>query len=147
VIRSGGFDTVQVPYNLLNPSAGSPAPAADGEADYGNVIADCTAAGVGVFAIRVFAGGALLGRSPGAHTLTTPYFPLALYWRDAARARRFSESVSDRMTMAELAVRFVLSHPAVTSAIVGFGSPAHVEEVVRMPLEQPIPAGRAPWSG
>lgn len=140
VVRSGGFDTMQVPYNLLNPSAGAPAPSADGEADYGNVLADCAAAGMGVFAIRVYAGGALLGRPPAAHTLTTPYFPLALYQRDAARAQRLRECMADRMTMAELAVRFVLAHPAVASAIVGFGSPAHVEEVARMPLGEPLPA-------
>ena len=140
VVRAGGFDTLQVPYNLLNPSAGTPAPVADGETDYGNVIADCAAAGMGVFAIRVYAGGALLGRPPGAHTLTTPYFPLALYQRDAARVRRFLEFVSNRMTVAELAVRFALSHVAVASAIIGFGSPDHVDEVTRMPLAEPLPA-------
>ena len=43
---------------------------------------------MGVFAIRVFAGGALLGQPPSAHTLKTPYFPLALYERDAERARQ-----------------------------------------------------------
>lgn len=140
VVQSGGFDTIQVPYNLLNPSAGTSAPVAVGEVDYGTVIADCAAAGMGVFAIRVFAGGALLGRPPGAHTLTTPYFPLALYQRDAARAQRFSEFVADRMAVAELAVRFALSHPAVTSAIIGFGSPDHVDEVARMSLGEPLPA-------
>jgi aryl-alcohol dehydrogenase-like predicted oxidoreductase len=144
VVRSGGFDAIQVPYNLLNPSAGTPTPAASGETDYGNVIADCAAAGMGVFAIRVFAGGALLGLPPGAHTLTTPYFPLALYQRDAARAGRLKVLVSDRLTVAELAVRFALSHPAVTSAIIGFGSPDHVEEVARMPLGEPLPAESLP---
>ena len=98
VIRSGEFDTLQVPYNLLNPSAGRPPAAADGETDYGNVIADCAAAGMGVFAIRVFAGGALLDQPPSAHTLKTPFFPLALYERDAARAQRLRERVAGRMT-------------------------------------------------
>ena len=58
VIASGEFDTLQVPFNILNPSAGRPA-SADAETDYGNVIADCAAKGMGVLAIRVFAGGAL----------------------------------------------------------------------------------------
>jgi L-galactose dehydrogenase/L-glyceraldehyde 3-phosphate reductase len=139
VIGSGKFDTLQVPFNILNPSAGTAEPAADGETDYGSVIGDCAGKGMGVFAIRVFAGGALLGQPPSAHTLKTPYFPLALYERDAERARRLRERVADRMPLAELAVRFALSHPAVSSAIIGFGSPAHVEEIARMRLDEPFP--------
>jgi aryl-alcohol dehydrogenase-like predicted oxidoreductase len=138
VVRSGGFDTIQVPYNLLNPSAGGGAP--EGEFDYGNVMADCAAAGMGVFAIRVFAGGALLGQPPSAHTLKTPYFPLALYERDAGRARRLRDRLGGRTDLAESAVRFALAHPAVCSAIIGFGSPGHVAEVARIRFEEPPPA-------
>ena len=40
-VGSGAFDTMQVPFNALNPSAGYPMPAGFGETDYGNIIADC----------------------------------------------------------------------------------------------------------
>lgn len=139
VIGSGEFDTLQVPYNVLNPSAGEGG--ADGEADYGNVVGECARQGMGVFAIRVFAGGALHDQPPSAHTLKTPYFPLALYERDLARAGRLRERVAGRMAMGEYAVRFALSHPAVTAAIIGFGSPQHVDEVARMSLDEPLPLG------
>jgi aryl-alcohol dehydrogenase-like predicted oxidoreductase len=139
VIRSGGFDTLQVPYNLLNPSAGRAEPPPDGETDYGNVIADVAAADMGVFAIRVFAGGAVLDQPPSAHTLKTPYFPLALYQRDGERAKRLKELVGGRMTATELAVRFVLAHPAVSSAIIGFGSPDHIDEICRTAIAEPLP--------
>jgi aryl-alcohol dehydrogenase-like predicted oxidoreductase len=135
VIGSGEFDTLQVPFNILNPSAGRPG-SADGESDYGNVIADCAAKEMGVFAIRVFAGGALLDQPPSAHTLMTPFFPIELYARDQKRARRVRDRVAGRLGMAEVAVRFALSHPAVSSAIIGFGSPEHVDEVSRMKLEE-----------
>jgi aryl-alcohol dehydrogenase-like predicted oxidoreductase len=138
VVRSGLFDTIQVPFNALNPSAGYSG-TADGEADYGNVIADCATQQMGVFAIRVFAGGALLDQSPSAHTLKTPYFPLPLYERDLDRARKLRERVAGRFTMPELAVRFALSHPAVTSAIIGFGGSPHVDEVARLRLDEPLP--------
>lgn len=138
VVRSGAFDTMQVPFNILNPSAGSSP--VEGETDYGNIIAECAAQQMGVFAIRVFAGGALLDQPPSAHTLKTPYFPLALYERDAERAKLLRERVAGRFTMPELAVRFALSHPAVTSAIIGFGSPEHVDEVTRLKLDEPLPA-------
>ena len=136
VIRSGEFDTLQVPFNMLNPSAGVP-DTAGGETDYGNAIADCAAMDMGVFAIRVFAGGALLNQPPSAHTLQTPDFPLDLYERDRERANGLRRTLAGRIPLAKVAVQFVLSHPAVTSAIIGFGSPAHVDEVVAVPLDRP----------
>jgi aryl-alcohol dehydrogenase-like predicted oxidoreductase len=139
VIGSGEFDTLQVPVNVLNPSAGVAGSTSDGEADYGNAIGDCARQGMGVFAIRVFAGGALLDQPPSAHTLKTPYFPLALYERDLARAKHLRERVAGRTPMGELGVRFAFSHPGVTSAIIGFGSPQHVDEVAQIRLREPLP--------
>jgi aryl-alcohol dehydrogenase-like predicted oxidoreductase len=136
VARSGAFETVQTPYHALNPSAGAPG-SADGEADYGNLMADAIDARMGVFAIRVFAGGALLGRPPSAHTLTTPFFPLALYERDLARAERLRRRIAGRVPLTEYAVRFALAHPAVSSAIIGFGSPEHVTEIAGMAFDDP----------
>ncbi|MCX7419165.1 MAG: aldo/keto reductase [Planctomycetia bacterium] len=136
VIRSGEFDTVQTPYNVLNPSAGDSSSSADGETDYGNIIADCAAMKMGVFAIRVFAAGALLGQAPSAHTLKTPYFPLALYQRDTERAARLRETLAHQMTMPELAVRFSLTHPHISSAIIGIGSASNIAEVAILPLAE-----------
>ena len=130
VIRSGRFDTVQTPYNALNPSAGATSPIQPGDTDYGNILADCAEMRMGVFAIRVFAAGALLGQVPSAHTLKTPYFPLDLYLRDAARAEFIREELGDGERMTEFALRFALSHLAVSSAIIGFGSPSHIAELV-----------------
>jgi L-galactose dehydrogenase/L-glyceraldehyde 3-phosphate reductase len=130
VIRSEAFDTIQVPYNLLNPSAGSDTPQV-GETDYGNILSDCFALGVGAFAIRVFAGGALLGHPPSSHTLRTVFFPLSLYQRDQKRAERWRELLPASTSPVEAALAFVLTHPAISSAIIGFGSPRHVEEIAR----------------
>jgi aryl-alcohol dehydrogenase-like predicted oxidoreductase len=129
VIRSGGFDTLQVPYNLLNPSAGQAVPEPFAETNYGNVIADCAVEKMGVFAIRVFAGGALLGNPPSAHTLTTPFFPLALYERDRERAAELA--AKSGVELHELAVRFALGHPAIHAAIIGFGAPDHIDAAVK----------------
>lgn len=129
VIRSGRFDTVQTPYNALNPSAGEASPVQSGDTNYGNILADCEEMRMGAFAIRVFAAGALLGQVPSAHTLKTPYFPLDLYQRDAARAEQLRGELRDGESMTEFALRFVLSHSAASSAIIGFGSPSHVTEL------------------
>jgi L-galactose dehydrogenase/L-glyceraldehyde 3-phosphate reductase len=138
-IGSGRFDTLQIPFNILNPSAGTPGPTSDGETDYGNIIADCAAAGLGVFAIRVFAGGALLGQPPSEHTRRTRYFPLSLYERDMRRAERVRERLGERVPLAEVALRFVLSHPAVCSAVIGFGSPSHLDALARTDFARALP--------
>lgn len=127
LIRSAEFDTVQLPYNALNPSAGCSVSADFTERDYGNILADCLAMNLGVFAIRVFAGGALLSQSPSRHTLTTPYFPLDLYERDLLRAEKHRKE-QDLDSVVRNSLRFALSHPAIHSAIIGFGLPEHVTQ-------------------
>ena len=128
VVRTGEFDTIQVPYNLLNPSAGCEVAQDFPEQNYGNVLNDCLTASMGCFAIRVFAGGALLRQPPSKHTLRTPYFPLDLYRRDLDRAVSLN---SGGTSLARKAIEFALSHPAIHSAIIGFGSISHVTEAVR----------------
>ena len=139
VIRSGAFATIQIPYHLLNPSAGQTMPTGFAETDFGNVIADCKQQNMGVLAIRVFAAGALLGNKPSAHTLKTPFFPLDLYNRDLAAAKRIQDALQGRMSAHELAIRFALSHPDISAAIVGFGQPAHVDAVWKAASAGPLP--------
>lgn len=130
VVRCGSFDAMQVPYHLLNPSAGETVPDSFAESNYGNIIADCAAMGMGVLAIRVFAGGALLGNPPSAHTLKTPFFPLPLYERDLKRATALRDRLGPGESLKETALHFALSHPHIHAAIVGFGAPEHVDEAV-----------------
>lgn len=142
VLATGEFETIQIPYHLLNPSAGAAVTPAGIEADYGNLITECARLEMGVLAIRVFAGGALVGQSPSAHTRTTKFFPLALYERDRQRAEDLRRQLPAGLSLPEVAVRFVLSHPGVSSALVGFAGPEQVEEALgfaeRGPLEQSL---------
>ena len=94
-------------------------------------------------AIRVFAGGALAGQPPSAHTRTTKFFPLPVYERDQSRAaelvrRMAAEPVLAGMSLKELAVRFVLSHRGVSSALVGFSSPEQIDEAVEYASRGPL---------
>ncbi len=129
VIQSGGFATIQTPYNLVNPTACRPPPAGFEEADYGQVLKDCAELGMGFFAIRVFAGGALLDQAPAGHTFRTKFFPLDLYHRDLARGGRIAEQLGG-MDADLAALRFVLSSPLVSSAIIGFSQPLHVDRAL-----------------
>ncbi len=142
VLCSHQFETVQTPYNLLNPSSGREMPADFSEANLGNLLATCREFGVGVFAIRVFAGGALAGQKPSRHTLTTKFFPLDLFRRDEERVAALAKRLPEGMSLREVALRFAISHPDVASAIIGFGSTAEVEEsarhVAKGPLSSPL---------
>lgn len=129
VIRSGIFDTIQIPYNLLNPSAGTEVLEYPVDRNYGNVLQESTEQQMGGFAIRVFAGGALLGNSPSAHTLKTPFFPLSLYENDLSLSREIRRDLS-KNEMAQESIRFSLAHPAIHSAIVGFATPGEVRNAV-----------------
>lgn len=136
VVNTGEFDTIQVPYNLLNSSAGCEVADDFVEQNYGNILDNCRAVSMGCFAIRVLAGGALLRQPPSEHTLKTPYFPLDLYRRDLDRAASLDGGAGGSggpggARLIRQSIEFALSHPAIHSAIVGFGAPAHVVDGVR----------------
>lgn len=138
VLRSGKFETVQTPYHVLNPSAGSDKVPAGAEADYGNLIGECERLKIGVLAIRVFAGGALAGQPPSAHTRITKFFPLNIYESDQRRAAELARDLPVDLSLRELALRFVLSHPGISSALVGFSSPAQIDEALNFAERGPV---------
>jgi aryl-alcohol dehydrogenase-like predicted oxidoreductase len=139
VICSRHFATMQVPYHLLNPSAGRVMPHGFPETNFGNTIAACARIQMGVFAIRVLAGGALAYRPPSPHTLKTPFFPLDLYKRDQRRAARLREVLGSDRQLPREAVRFALDHPTVSSALIGFGSPCEIDEALEaLTCERPL---------
>ncbi len=127
VVRSGRFATMQVPYHLLNPSAGRAIDDGFAETNYGNIIADCARERMGVLAIRVLAGGAMLGNPPSPHTFTTPFFPMSLYDRDLRRAARLREALGPGRLLHREAIRFVLADPHVLSALIGFADPWQID--------------------
>ena len=131
VIGSQRVAAMQTPYHLLNPSAGCDVAITAGDTNYGNIIAACARARMGVLAIRVLAGGALADNPPSEHTLKTPFFPLALYERDRERARRLQQAISPARHLPAEAVRFALAHPHIHSAIIGFADVGQIDEAIQ----------------
>lgn len=132
VVGSGAFDTAQVVYNLLNPSAGGPLPKGFPAQDYGQLLAKAVATGMGTIVIRVLAGGALSGeeaRHPLGVQDVAPIGSGADYRTDVQRARSFDPAVPVAGTKdkVELAIRFVASHPAVSTLQVGIATPDQFE--------------------
>ena len=90
VIDARAFDSAQVVYNMLNPSAAGELPANYPAQDYGRLFDHTKAAGVGVVGIRVLAGGALSGsaeRHPIASPAPEPIGSAMSYDADVDRAR------------------------------------------------------------
>src|SRR3984957_14932828 len=91
VIDARAFDSAQVVYNMLNPSAATELPSNYPAQDFGALFDHTWAAGVGVVGIRVLAGGAL-SESTERHAIASPppepIGSAMSYDADVARARR-----------------------------------------------------------
>jgi len=127
VIDARVFDSAQVVYNLLNPSAATGLPARYPAQDYGRLLERTKLAGVGVIGIRVLAGGALSGlaeRHPIASPPPEPIGSASTYVADLARARRLGALVQEGFaaSLAEAATRFALSQAAIGTILVGMAS-------------------------
>lgn len=138
VMQSRQFATIQAPFHLLNPSSLIETPCRFCEPDYGGFLRDGHRLGMGLFAIRAYAAGALLCAPPSAHTLKTPFFPLALYERDHACAMQMCRSLGSETALRELALRYVLSQSEFSSTILGFGKPEHIDEAIRISQLGPL---------
>ncbi|MBA63019.1 MAG: hypothetical protein CMJ76_11695 [Planctomycetaceae bacterium] len=129
VINSNRIETIQVPFSAANISAGYHLPDYSGWDHYGMVMRHGALSEIGVFAIRVFAGGALLLCPPSPYTYRTKFFPLDLFEQDREIALRL-KTIFPEVALAEICIRFVLSHALVDSAIIGFGDADHIEQAV-----------------
>jgi aryl-alcohol dehydrogenase-like predicted oxidoreductase len=144
VIDANAFDSAQIVYNMLNPSAGEELPANYPAQDYGRLFDHTEAAGVGVVGIRVLAGGALSGsaeRHPIAGPAPEPIGSAMNYDADIDRARRLLPLVKDGFaaTLTEAATRFALSHPAIGTLLVGMATPQQFEDALAAVQKGPLP--------
>jgi aryl-alcohol dehydrogenase-like predicted oxidoreductase len=143
-VDSKAFDTVQVVYNALNPSAGWPMPKGAPGLDYGRLLDRAKAADMGTIVIRALAGGALSGtesRHPLAMQVVPPIGSAPDFAADVARARQFepvmrAAGVAD---LVELAQRFVIAHPAVSTMLVGYSTLDQLEAAAAATNKGPLP--------
>jgi aryl-alcohol dehydrogenase-like predicted oxidoreductase len=143
-LEASGADTVQVCYNLLNPSAGLAAPPDFAFQDYRQLMQRAMHAHMGVIAIRIMAGGALAGtdeRHPLATQRVAPIASGATFEADVALAKRFSHLMRPGWanTLAEAAIRFAISQPNVSCALIGISSPEQLEEGIAAIERGPLP--------
>jgi aryl-alcohol dehydrogenase-like predicted oxidoreductase len=143
VIDAGIFDSAQVVYNMLNPSAGEALPQHYPAQDYARLFDRTKAAGVGVVGIRVLAGGALSGsseRHPIASPAPEPIGSAMRYEADIERARRLMPLVNEGFAgnLTEAATRFALSHRAMGTILVGMATSQQFEDALAAVEKGPL---------
>jgi aryl-alcohol dehydrogenase-like predicted oxidoreductase len=145
VIDAGAFDSAQVVYNMLNPSAANELPPNYPAQDYGRLFDHTKKAGVGVIGIRVLAGGALSGSTERHAIASPPPEPIGSamnYEADVERARRLMPLVKEEFaaSLTEAATRFAVSHAAIGTILVGIATPQQFDEALAAVQKGPLPA-------
>jgi aryl-alcohol dehydrogenase-like predicted oxidoreductase len=143
-IDSKLFDTIQVVYNALNPSAGGALPKGAPGQDYGRLFERVKAADMGTIIIRALAGGALSGtdeRQPLAMQAVDPIGSAPDFSGDVARAKALEPLVHEGAagSLTELAERFVIAHPVVSTMLIGYSTVAHLESAIAAVNKGPLP--------
>ena len=143
VIDSGNLDTVQVCYNLINPSAGQQVPPGFDQQDFGRLIERAEASNTGVIVIRVLAAGALSGEStrhPVAVPTVAPIGSGRDYAEDQDRAAMFGFLTEEGHVegTVEAAIRFALGKKGVSTVLVGYSSLEHLEQAVAYAAKGPL---------
>jgi len=144
VVDAGAFDSAQVSYNMLNPSAATALPPHYPAQDYDRLFDHTQKAGVGVVGIRVLAAGALSGATERHPTASPPPEPIGSahsYAMDLARARRLMPLVSDGFasSLAEAAIRFAITHPAMGTILVGMATVEEFQGSLAAVQKGPLP--------
>ena len=137
VIRSKRFDSAQVYYNLLNPSAGRSMPKAWTGQNLAGIIEACRSNHVAVMAIRIFAAGIIAtDERTGRESMLTADTSIAEEQRKAKAV--FDAIGAEHGTRAQVALRFVLSNPQVSCAVIGSAELQHVDEALQAAAMGPL---------
>jgi len=145
VVAARAIDTMQMPYNLLNPSAGGALPPNYPAHDFRQLMLLGQEAGVGVIGIRTLAAGALSGeaaRHPIAAPSVEPIASGSSYEMDLERARLLQPLVDEGHagSLVEAAIRFAISHPAMSTALIGIATVEQFETAAAAAAQGPLSA-------
>jgi aryl-alcohol dehydrogenase-like predicted oxidoreductase len=145
VIDAGTVHTVQVCYNLLNPSAAHELPARFPAQDFGRLLSHCRDRGTGAIVIRVLAAGALSGvdaRHAAAVPSVEPIASARDYATDVRHARMLHALVDEGHveSLVEASLRFALASDAVSTVLLGYSSLEHLEYAAACVAKGPLPA-------
>ncbi len=143
LIESGCFDSAQIFYNILAPSAGEAIPAGYPAHDYRQLLHVAERHGVGSIGVRVLAGGAISGsetRHPLGIQIVDPIGSGRDYASDVTRALRFEPIVAagHAASLPELAVRYAISNPALSTTEIGIATLDELQQAANAVNKGPL---------
>ncbi len=143
LVEAECFDSAQVFYNLLVPSAGEAMPPGYPAEDYRQLLDAAERHGVGSIGVRALAGGALSGseaRHPLGMPSVAPIGSDTTYAADVERALRFAPLVEAGFaaSLPELAVRYVISNPALPTTEIGIATLEELQQAAAAVNQGPL---------
>lgn len=142
LLDSGLFSLINVPYTLLNPTAGLRKPPRLEAKDFGNVIEIAQRRGASAAIYSPLAGGFLSDAfRDGAprHPLSHPVHADPAATRLAAtRVARLGFVSDPGESLAQAAYRFILANPGVATVLGGFSANEQLEEIAAVSGRGPI---------
>jgi len=130
IINTNEFQTIQIYYNLLNPSAGYPVNKKFTAIDYNLLIEKCKKIGMGIFGIRSLALGALTNDT----NFLSGDLPLlsigSEYYKDVERSEKIKSIFAESdESISQSSIRFILDNNAISSVLVGFSKENQIDEI------------------
>ena len=144
VIETGRIQSIQVYYNMINPSsAHGPDHNFPGQ-DFSGLLETCQANGVGTMGIRVFAAGILATDiRHGREIIITDNTDVSSEEQRALDAFTKldvdDEGKTPYGTRSQTALRYVLAEPRIDNAIVGLAELSHLKQVLEASGLGPLP--------
>ncbi len=140
----GSAQTMQSCFNLLNPTAGWPAPEGYPFQDFSRSIDKAVEKRMGAIAIRVLAAGALSGSTDRHTNATQTVDPIASnkeFAEDVKLAHRFDFLIEEGYvgSLVEAAIRFVISKREVSTTMIGISNMEQLEQAVEFADKGPLP--------
>jgi aryl-alcohol dehydrogenase-like predicted oxidoreductase len=131
-LETGLIDSVQVVYNVFD------------QAPQDQLFPYCQAHDVAIIARVPFDEGSLTGTLTPASAwpegdFRNTYFSRGNLDATLPRVERLMPLVPERMDLPEMALRFILAHPAVSTTIPGMRRPQHVERNIAASDGEPLP--------
>ena len=140
VVNTGCFDTAQIYYNLLNPTATFKEKGIWNDQDFSNLVSDCQTQNMGILGIRVFAAGLLA--TDIRHGREIPVTHMIDIKEEERRVQRIYKVVGQTYgNRAQLAVRYGLSAESLHCTVLGLATLEHLQNAIQAVEMGPLPKG------
>ncbi|MDG1883177.1 MAG: aldo/keto reductase, partial [Alphaproteobacteria bacterium] len=138
VVNTGCFDTAQIYYNLLNPTATFKEKGVWNDQDFSNLVSDCQTQNMGILGIRVFAAGLLA--TDIRHGREIPVTHMIDIKEEERRVQRIYKVVGETFgNRAQLAVRYGLSAESLHCTVLGLATLEHLQNAIQAVEMGPLP--------